>query len=105
MGYTCVDQSTEQMVQIIRKHESRNEVHLSRTKGDVEEEKATGELLEILKQNMSKGASMQGTAWANRGHEGYKPTVHLERYHRGYTIDINNAGRAGGVCRNDGTPF
>lgn len=75
--YQCADQSTamilEQIIQEttnrmnrLQKQESENEVHLFRIKGDVEEERATGELLEVRQQNVSKEASMRGSAEAER---------------------------------------
>jgi len=75
--YQCADQSTaailEQIIQEttnrmnrLQKQESENEVHLFRIKGDIEEERATGELLEVRQKNTNKAASMEGAAEAER---------------------------------------
>merc|ERR1719389_1646261 len=75
--YQCADESTaailEQIIQEttnrmnrLSQQESENEVHLFRIKGDIEEERATGELLEVRQKNTNKAASMEGAAEAER---------------------------------------
>merc|ERR1719171_1609607 len=75
--YQCADQSTaailEQIIQEttnrmnrLQKQESENEVQLFRIKGDIEEERAKGELLEIQTQNHKARADMEGLGEAEK---------------------------------------
>merc|ERR1711959_785825 len=75
--YQCADSSTagilEQIIQEttnrmnrMQQQESENEVQLFRIKGDIEEEKATGELLQVRAENMASQAKMEGVAEAKR---------------------------------------
>jgi len=76
-GYHCADKRTASVLQDIiqettnrinrlQQQESENEVQLREIHGDIEEEKARSELLEIQAQNTSARAEMDGQAEAQR---------------------------------------
>lgn len=76
-GYHCAEKKTADILGAIiqettnrmnrlQKQESENEVQLFRIKGDIEEERAKGELLEIQTQNHNARASMEGLGEAER---------------------------------------
>lgn len=76
-GYHCAEKSTAQILEEIiqettnrmnrlQQQESENEVQLKQIRGDIEEEKARGELLEIQTANSNAKSKMEGLAEAER---------------------------------------
>jgi hypothetical protein len=76
-GYHCAEASTaailEQIIQEttnrmnrLQQQESENEVHLHQIKGDIEEEKAKQELLQVQVANSNARSTMEGLAEAER---------------------------------------
>jgi hypothetical protein len=76
-GYHCAEKKTADILGAIiqettnrmnrlQKQESENEVQLFRIKGDIDEERAMGELLEIQTQNHNAKAAMEGLGEAER---------------------------------------
>jgi len=88
-GYKCAEQSTAVVLQQIiqettnrmnrlQKQESENEVHMFQIQGDIEEEKARSELLDIQTANNNARAQMEGLGEAERAKkflEGLKDMV------------------------------
>uniref|UniRef100_A0A7S4KCJ8 Band 7 domain-containing protein n=2 Tax=Odontella aurita TaxID=265563 RepID=A0A7S4KCJ8_9STRA len=76
-GYHCAENSTAQILEQIiqettnrmnrlQQQESENEVQLQQIRGDIEEEKARGELLKIQTANSNARSKMEGMAEAER---------------------------------------
>jgi len=76
-GYHCAENSTAQILEQIiqettnrmnrlQQQESENEVQLQQIRGDIEEEKARGELLKIQTDNSNAKSKMEGLAEAER---------------------------------------
>jgi regulator of protease activity HflC (stomatin/prohibitin superfamily) len=76
-GYKCAEATTAQILEQIiqettnrmnrlQQQESENEVQLNQIKGDIEEERARGELLTIQTENSNKRSAMEGLAEAER---------------------------------------